>query len=54
LSLIRLLINDLFAGTPDAGRPSINWSPSALSSGVYLIRLQAGNETMTRKAVIIK
>lgn len=37
-----------------AGRHTINFDASNLSSGVYLYRLQAGSQIMTRKLTILK
>ncbi|NBC05143.1 MAG: T9SS type A sorting domain-containing protein, partial [Bacteroidetes bacterium] len=37
-----------------AGRHTVNFDAGNLSSGVYLYRLQAGSQIMTRKLTILK
>jgi hypothetical protein len=44
----------LVNGQVAAGRHSINFDASRLSSGVYLYRLQAGSSVLTRKLTILK
>jgi predicted outer membrane repeat protein len=44
----------LVSGQVAAGRHSINFDASQLSSGVYLYRLQAGSSVLTRKLTILK
>ena len=61
-SQVRLAIYDMLGrevatlidGEIAAGRHSINFNGSNLSSGVYLYRLQAGNTVLTRKLTIMK
>ena len=48
------LVDDLFAGTLDAGRHSINWSPASLSSGLYLIRMEAGGNVRMARGVMVR
>jgi hypothetical protein len=48
------LIDNLFTGTLDAGRHSINWSPASLSSGVYLIRMEAGGVVRMARGVMVR
>jgi hypothetical protein len=44
----------LVDGRVAAGRHTVNFDASNLSSGVYLYRLQAGSQIMTRKLTILK
>jgi len=37
-----------------AGEHAVTWSPKGLSSGLYLYRLEAGGETLLRKATLLK
>ena len=48
------LVEDLFTGTLDAGRHSINWSPASLSSGLYLIRMEAGGVVRMARGVMVR
>lgn len=47
-------IQTLARGQHSAGTHRLTWNASGLSSGVYLIRLQAGNQIQTRKALLVK
>ena len=47
---IAMLLNEARA----AGRHSVTFDASRLSSGVYIYRLQAGERVFTRKMVLIK
>ena len=38
----------------EAGQHSIHWDGSNTASGVYLYRLVAGDEVVTRKMVLLK
>ena len=44
----------LISGQVAAGRHTVNFDASNLSSGVYLYRLQAGSQLQTRKLTILK
>ncbi|WP_240644780.1 T9SS type A sorting domain-containing protein [Cyclonatronum proteinivorum] len=44
----------LVNGTVQAGVHNVSFDASSLSSGVYLYRLQAGNQVLTRKMTLIK
>ena len=44
----------LVSGQVAAGRHTVNFDASRLSSGVYLYRLQAGSSVQTRKLTILK
>jgi hypothetical protein len=48
--LVAVMANGNYA----AGVHSVQWSSSGVGSGVYLVRLQAGNKTMTTKVVALK
>ncbi|MCH8569633.1 MAG: T9SS type A sorting domain-containing protein, partial [Balneolales bacterium] len=47
---VALLVNE----TQNAGTHNLSFNASSLASGVYIYRLQAGNETLTRKMTLIK
>lgn len=47
-------VQTLTWGQLGAGTHRLTWNASGLSSGVYLIRLQAGNQIQTRKALLVK
>ena len=47
-------IAELVNGRMVSGSHSINFDASGLSSGVYIYRLQAGNEVQTKKMMLIK
>ena len=47
-------VSDLVQETQSAGRYSINFDASQLSSGVYIYRLKAGNKVFTKKMTLIK
>ena len=47
-------VASLANGYMDAGQHSINWDASTFSSGVYMYRLQAGDEVFTRKMSLLK
>lgn len=44
----------LVSSNQSAGRYNVNFDASALASGVYIYRLQAGNTALTRKMTLIK
>ncbi|PWB75384.1 hypothetical protein C3F09_02520 [candidate division GN15 bacterium] len=43
-----------FEGHSEAGYTTITWNASALASGIYLYRVEAGSFTATRKMVLLK
>ena len=47
-------VSDLVQETQSAGRYSINFDASQISSGVYIYRLKAGNKVFTKKMTLIK
>mgnify|MGYP003337418496 CR=1 FL=1 len=47
-------IAELVNGRMVSGSHSINFDASGLSSGVYIYRLQAGNQVQTKKMMLIK
>lgn len=61
-SAVRLEVYDLTGrqvativnGNVSAGRHSVNFDAENLSSGIYLYRLQAGNQIITRKLTVLK
>ncbi|MCH8569727.1 MAG: T9SS type A sorting domain-containing protein, partial [Balneolales bacterium] len=44
----------LVSETQTAGTHNLSFNASSLASGVYIYRLQVGNETLTRKMTLIK
>ena len=46
------LVETLVSGEQTAGRHSVNWDSSTSATGVYLLRLEANGETITKRAVI--
>jgi hypothetical protein len=44
----------LVDGVQSAGEHLVEWRPEALPSGVYFLRLVAGDETLTRKIALIR
>ncbi len=41
-------------GVLPAGRHQVRWDATALSSGVYFVRLQAAGESRTRRAIVVR
>lgn len=48
------LVETLASGVTPAGSYSITWNASHLASGLYLVRLEAGEFTHTRKLLLVK
>ncbi|MCD4733634.1 T9SS type A sorting domain-containing protein, partial [bacterium] len=46
------LVETLVSGEQTAGRHSVSWDSSVAATGVYLLRLEAAGEAITRRAVI--
>jgi hypothetical protein len=44
----------LFSGNKTAGKHSVIWNATKQSSGIYLLKLEAGNEVLTRKMTLVK
>ena len=44
----------LVDGTVEAGSYQVSFDATQLSSGVYIYKLQAGNQTITRKMTLLK
>ena len=47
-------VSTLFQGTSTAGRYEVSWEPGALPSGVYIVRLDAGQRTVDRRVLYLK
>lgn len=47
-------VAELVNGQIEAGRYTVNFDASGLSSGIYLYRLQAGSQIMTKKLTVVK
>ncbi len=48
------MIEEIFKGVREPGRHVISWNSVNASTGVYIIRMEAGNYVGTRKCMIIK
>jgi len=48
------LVETLVSAYQPAGTYDLNWQPVNLSTGVYLVRLQSGNESNLQKIVFVK
>ena len=48
------LISTLVDSYKQAGKYTVNWDSNMHSSGIYYIKLSAGNNTLIRKTIIIK
>ena len=48
------LINTLYSGIKSAGNHNIEWNASGLPSGVYFVKLDAGEFTQTQKLMLVK
>jgi len=48
------LINQLIKGVMDAGYHSVVWNADAHSSGVYFVKLHAGDYVKTQKLMLVK
>lgn len=49
-----VLVETLFNGFMDAGYHKINWDASTMPSGIYIVRMQAGNFVSTKKLLLMK
>jgi len=47
-------VTTLVSETQDAGFKSVQWDATSVPSGIYFYRLEAGNQTITRKLVVLK
>ena len=47
-------VAELTNGMMNAGSYEVDWNASALTSGVYVYRLEAGNVNITRKMSLLK
>jgi len=48
------LINTLYSGLKSAGKHSIEWNAESYPSGVYFVKLDAGEFTKTQKLMLVK
>lgn len=48
------VVSELARGQVSAGRHSMTWNAKGVPAGIYLVRLQAGGEAVTRKVVLLK
>ncbi len=47
-------VAELLSGRQEAGAHVVTWDASGLGSGVYLARLQVGQDTHAGKVVVVK
>jgi hypothetical protein len=47
-------IQELYRGVKPAGEHSVTFDASALSSGMYLVKIQAGDAIQTQKITLVK
>jgi hypothetical protein len=47
-------VAELVNGTMSAGEHTVSWNASGNASGVYLVKLEAGEERVTQKMVVVK
>jgi len=47
-------VETLLNGMATAGEHSVNWQPTEIASGVYLVRLTQGTQTSSRKLMFLK
>ena len=53
-SITGQLVESLVNNQQDAGSYTLVWDASLQPSGIYFLRLQAGNETFNQKLMVIK
>jgi hypothetical protein len=49
-----VLVETLFSGYMGAGSHELNWNASNMQSGVYIVKMIAGNVTRSQKIVLMK
>jgi len=48
------LVENLYNGTQNSGNYNITWNASSYSSGIYFVKLQTNQSTITEKLILIK
>ena len=48
------MVDEIFEGEQGVGQHSYTWNAASLPSGVYYIRLQAGDMITSQKALLVK
>ena len=48
------LVDELVQGSHDAGRYEVTWNADQNSSGVYIIKMSAGNSVKLQKVMLVK
>jgi len=48
------LVETLISGVKEAGSYTVNWNASQQPSGMYFIRMEAGNKVQNRKLMLVK
>lgn len=49
-----ILVETLYSGYMEAGKHELNWNASHMQSGVYIVKMIAGNVNSTQKLVLMK
>jgi hypothetical protein len=53
-SILGTRVAMLMEGELEAGFHAVEWTPAGEATGVYLLRLQAGAQTLTRRMVLVR
>ena len=53
-NVVGQVVAELANGYMDAGYHSFTWNASSVSSGMYLVRVEAGSEIATQKLMLLK
>jgi len=48
------LVDELVQGSHDPGRYEVTWNADQNSSGVYIIKMSAGNSVKLQKVMLVK
>lgn len=53
-NLLGQIVEEIYRGRKEAGKHIINWQPTELSSGAYIVVLQTPNQIITTKVLYLK
>jgi hypothetical protein len=48
------IVEQLFIGNQSVGNYEISWNASNMSSGIYLLMIQSGNEMLSEQIILLK